>query len=176
MVDDTDDVAAQLLQALASAARCASEETTQNYDALSQDLADLEVVAKASAAAHADCRAVLANLHAGAALSDDDIAALRLLVVGDADYYLKYDEELGRCKPEVTRIIGKMQQLQLGDMSADALMHLGVLSREARALLQLIRHYFDSRDRVQRFETAIAGPIDQSTAHMLMQIITDLTA
>lgn len=175
MVGDRD-VAAQLQQALADAARCASEPTAQNYDTLSQDLSDLEVVAKGACAAHTDARKLLGKLRAGTALSADDLAGLRLLVVGDADYYVKYDEELDRCKAETARIIGEIQGLQAGEMTADALMHLSVLAREGRSLLELVRHYLDSQDRVRRFESAMAGPIDQATARALIEIIEDMTA
>src|SRR5271163_2854514 len=96
------EVSAQLQETLAAAARCASEETTQNYDNLSQDLADLEKTAKQACVAHTDCRALIAKLRAGTPLAADDLAALRLLMVGDADYYIKYDEELNRCKTEIT--------------------------------------------------------------------------
>ena len=170
------DVAAQLQQALDCAQRCASAETTQNYDALAQDLADLEVVAKGACAEHSAYQAVVGKLRAGAPLAADDIATLRLLMVGDADYYLKYDEELDRCKAETAKIVGEMQRLQASELSADALMHLSVLAREARTMLELVRHYFDSRDRVRRFEAATGGPIDRATAQTLITLIEDAVA
>ena len=170
------DVAAQLEETLASASRCAGAESTQNYDALSQDLADLEEVARGAAAGHADCRALIEKLRAGTPLSADDIAALRLLVVGDADYYVKYDEELERCKAETAKIIGEMQRLQSGELTADALMHLSVLCREGRTMLELVRHYFDCQDRIRRFNTAISGPLDQAATRALIEVIEDMTA
>src|SRR5579871_6486392 len=84
------EVQAELQQALASATRAASEETSQNYDTLSQDLADLEVVAKGACAGHGDSRALISKLRQGTPLSADDLAVLRLLMVGDAEYFVKY--------------------------------------------------------------------------------------
>ncbi len=170
------EVAAQLAGALAAAARCAGEDTTQKYDALAQDLADLETVAKGACASHSGYRAVVGKLRAGTALSADDIATLRLLMVGDADYYVKYDEELDRCKAETTKIVAEMQRLQAGELTADALMHLSVLAHEARAMLELVRHYFESRDRIRRFEAATGGPIDPATARALIALIADSVA
>jgi hypothetical protein len=170
------DVAAQLQATLDSAARAAGAETAQNYDALSQDLADLEAVAKGAGAAHADCRTILAKLRSGAPLAAEDVASIRLLVVGDADYYVKYDEELDRAKAETTKIVGEIQRLQAGEMTADALLHLSVLCREGRSLLELVRHYFDAKERVRRFEAAIAGPLDPASAHALIEMIEDITA
>jgi hypothetical protein len=170
------EVAVQLQETLAAAERCTSEETGQNYDALAQDLAELEKAAKAACAAHADSRALVAKLRAGTALSAEDLATLRLLMVGDADYYLKYDEEFDRCKTEVAKITAEMRQLQADELTADALMHLSVMSLEARILLELTRHYLEARDRVQRFNTATSVAIDQDSANTLIRIIEGMTA
>jgi hypothetical protein len=170
------EVAAQLQEAIETAARCASEETSQNYDDLAQDLADLEKVAKEACAEHADSKALIAKLRAGAALSADDLATLRLLMVGDADYYIKYDEELDRCKTEVVKIIAEMQRVQASELTADAMMHLSVLSLEARLLLELTRHYFEARDRVARFDTATSVAIDRDAASALVRILEGMTA
>ena len=170
------EVAAQLKEALAAAARCASEETSKNYDDLAQDLVELEKMAKEACAEHTDSRALIAKMRAGTALSPDDLATLRLLMVGDADYYIKYDEELDRCRTEVTKIIGEMQKLQSGEFSADALMHLSVLSLEARILLELTRHYFEARDRIRRFDTATSAPIDSNAAGVLVRMIEGMTS
>jgi len=169
------EVAATLQQAFEAAARCASEETTKNYDDLAQDLVELEKVAKEACAGHADCQALIAKLRAGTALSADEMATLRLLMVGDADYYIKYDEELDRCKTEVTKIIAEMQRLQTGELTADALMHLSVLSLEGRILLELTRHYFEAQDRIRRFDTATSVGIDHDAATALVRIIQGMT-
>jgi hypothetical protein len=160
------EVAAQLQETLAAAERCTNEETGQNYDALAQDLAELEKAAKAACAAHADSRALLAKPH---------LATLRLLMVGDADYYLKYDEEFDRCKTEVAKIIAEIQHLQTDELTADALMHLSVMSLEARILLELTRHYLEARDRVQRFNAATSVAIEQDSANTLVRIIEGMT-
>jgi len=169
-------VAATLQEALADAARCASDETTKNYDTLAQDLVELEKVAKEACAEHTDCKALIAKLRAGTALSADELATLRLLMVGDADSYIKYDEELDRCRTDVAKIIAKMQQLQTGELTADVLMHLSVLSLEARILLELTRHYFEARDRIRRFDTATSVAIDRDAANVLVRMIEGMTA
>lgn len=170
------EVGAKLQEALADAARCASDETAQNYDGLAQDLRDLETMAKEACAAHADCRSLVAKLRSSAALSPDEMAILRLLMIGDADYYVKYDEEFNRCKTEVAKIISEMQQMQSGEITPDALMHLSVLSLEARLLLELTRHYLEARDRIHSFETATSGPIDRDAATSLAKLIESMTA
>ena len=170
------DVVAKVEDALAAAARCATDETTQNYDALAQELRDLGEMAQRSCEAHVDYRSLVRKLRAGDALSSDEMATLRLLIVGDADYYVKYDEEFVRCKTELAKIVGEIGQLKQGEFGADALMHLSVLCREADSLLVLAQHYLDSRDRVRRFEESTKGALDRDSARTLATIVEGMVA
>src|SRR5205807_2573790 len=104
------DVIAQLDGMLAAAARCAASETAQNYDALGQELQDLGELSYLTCERDVDHAALVKKLRAGHALSPEVMSKVRLLMVGDADYYLKYDEEFGRCKAEVAKIIVEIER------------------------------------------------------------------
>jgi len=169
-------VVAKLEDALATAASSASEPTAQHYEALAQELADLGEMARRFCEAHADYRTLVRKLRAGDALTPDELSTLRLLIVGDADYYLKYDEEFDRCKAEIGKIIGEIARLKDGELGVDALMHLNVLCREADSLLALTQHYLEARDRVRRFEGAIGGTLDRDSARTLAAIVERMVA
>src|SRR5216684_4327571 len=146
------DVVAKTADTLAAAARCKTDETAQNYDALAQELQDLGELARLSCRSHDHYGALIGKLRAGDALSPEEMAKVRQLMVGDADYYLKYDEEFDRCKNELAKIVAEIERLKQGELGVDALMHLSVLCAEADSLLVLASHYLDARDRVRRFE------------------------
>ncbi len=165
------DVVTQIDAMLAAAARCAADETTQNYDALEQQLNDLGELAYITCESQVDYRSLVRKLRAGDALSPEELSTVRLLMVGDADYYVKYDEEFGRCKAEAGKIIGEMERFKSGELGAEGLMHVNTLCREAASLLALTQHYLDARDRVRRFETSTSGPLDRDTARELAHII-----
>ena len=170
------DVAAQAEDALAAASRCVTEETTGNYEALQQKLQDLAALAQRSCEANADYRTLVGKLRAGTALSPDEMTTLRLLLVGDADYYLKYDEEFDRCKSELAKIVGEIDRLRQLDLSCDGLMHLSVLCREAASLLLPTAHYLEARERVRKFEESTRNAIDHDTARALAGIIEGMVA
>src|ERR1700676_1058358 len=125
------DVVAKLDVALAAAARCSTEETTQSYTGLAQALQDLGKLALLSCESHVDGGTLVSKLRAGAALSPEEMTTLRLLIVGDAEYYVKYDEEFSWCKNEVIKILTEIERFKAGELSVDALMHLSVLCQEA---------------------------------------------
>jgi len=170
------EVVAKVEEALAIAARCSSDETSGNYEGLHQELQDLGELAQRSCEAHADYRAVVGKLRAGTVLSPQEMTTLRLLLVGDADYYLKYDEEFDRCKSDLAKILGEIERLKQGEFSCDGLMHLSVLCREAASLLLPTQHYLESRERVRKFEESTRGAIDPDTARALATIIEGMVA
>src|SRR6266851_6222738 len=170
------DVVANAEDALAAAARCSTDETADNYDALRQKLQDLAENAQRSCEAHADYRTVVRKLRAGDALSPDEMVTVRLLLVGDAEYYLKYDEEFDRCKSEISKILAEINRLKQSEFSCDGLMHLSVLCREASSLVLPTQHYLESRERVRKFEESTKGAIDRDTARALATIIEGMVA
>lgn len=170
------EVVFKLEDALAAAARCATEETSQNYDALAQELQDVAELTREFVELDADYGALVKKLRSGDALSAEDMTTLRLLVVGDADYYLKYDEEFARCKAEIGKIVAEIDRLRQSELGVDGLMHLSVLCREAGNLLPLAQHYLEARDRVRRFEAATRGTISRDDAQALAAIVEEMVA
>jgi hypothetical protein len=168
---DHQDVVAKLERALAAANACTTAETTENYEVLAEELQELAQLAQRAVDSDAYSRALVGKLRAGTPLTADETATLRLLIVGDADYYLKYDEEFERCRSDTGRILAEIQRLRTDGVTTDTLMHLSVLCREACSMLAPTQHYFEARDRVRRFEEATKGPIDRDAGRTLAGII-----
>ena len=173
---DPQEVVAKIENALAAAARCSSDQTSRNYEGLHQELQDLGEMAQRSCEAHADYRTLVGKLRAGTALSPEEMTTLRLLLVGDADYYLKYDEEFDRCKSELAKILAEMERLKQSELGCDGLMHLSVLCQEAASLLPPTQHYLESRERIRKFEESTKSAIDGDTARALATIIEGMVA
>jgi hypothetical protein len=173
---DPQEVVAKVENALAAAARCSSDQTSRNYEGLHQELQDLGEMAQRSCEAHADYRTLVGKLRAGTALSPEEMTTLRLLLVGDADYYLKYDEEFDRCKSELAKILAEMERLKQSELGCDGLMQLSVLCREAASLVLPTQHYLESRERIRKFEESTKSAIDGDTARALATIIEGMVA
>jgi hypothetical protein len=172
---DNQEVVAKLQQALAVAARCSTAETAANYEILNEELQELAALAKRESQSHADCAALTRKLRAGQALTADEMATLKLMIVGDAEYYLKYDEEFEQCKSSLSKILAKIQGLQANELGVDALMHLAVLCQEACSMLVPTEHYLEQKDRLSKFETATRGSIDRDTGRALANVIDEMT-
>jgi hypothetical protein len=170
------DFAATVSDALDAAAQCTSEETSHCYAVLGVRLEELETLAKNSLRAHVDYHPLVRKLEDGSALTPDDMATLRSLVVGDADYYLKYDDDFDRSKSELLKIVDQIRQLQSGKPDAATLMHVAVLCQEASTLLAATEHYLEQKERVRRFEQATCGPLDREAGRALARLIEGMAA
>jgi hypothetical protein len=145
---DTQQLAAKLSDALNTAARCSSSDDAEGYRLLAEKLAELESSAGQYLRSHMAYQAVVGKLQHDQPLTSDDVKTLRSLIVGDADDYLKYDDDFGHAKGELARIVGEIQKLQSSEPSPESLMRLRVLCREAASALVPTVHYLEQKERV----------------------------
>jgi hypothetical protein len=96
----------KISEALNAAAKCSGAETEENYSALNEQLLELtdNTLVGQSVQSHINYAPVLGKLQSGTALTADELKTLRSLIVGDADQYLKYDNDFARSKSELFRI------------------------------------------------------------------------
>lgn len=173
-MDDTQTIADQISEALDTAAQCTAAETARNYSLLVEQLGEIESAAERMLHSHVAYQPLLAKLRDGGPLAPDDLQALRSLIVGDADEYLKYDDEFALSKSELARILGQVRQLQSRSTDPEALMHLRVLCREAANVLAETVQYLDQKERVRNFDEHTRGPLTSDTRRMLAGIVENL--
>ena len=175
-MDSNQDFAAKVSLALDAAAQCAAAETNDNFTVLGERLGELETLAKQSLQSHVAYQPLMTKLQDGTALTADELKTLRLLIVGDADYYLKYDDDFDRSKSELVKILDQIRQLQSSEPTVETLMHVGVLCREAEGLLAATAHYLEQKERVRRFEQATHDTIDREAGRVLADLIRSMAA
>jgi len=71
------------------------------------------------------------------------VKTLELLIVGDAEYFLKYETEFDHWKAEIQQLLADMSKLQSDDLDIDGLMHLRALCNEVRRVLPDVVYYLD---------------------------------
>jgi hypothetical protein len=142
------------------AARCKGSESSESYEFLEEQIGDLEAQAREAVQAKTDLNSLFAKLVAEKPLTPADLKALEMLIVGDAEYYLKYESKLDEWKKELQGVVEQMASLQISPLDVDGLMHLRALCREAHQILADLVFYFDAKERAAKFQAAIRGQID----------------
>jgi hypothetical protein len=175
-VADNAEIAGRMSEALSTATQCSSAETVENYSHLAAQLQDLNALAARMLRSHVASQSILTKLQQGASLMPDELATLRSLIVGDADEYLKYDDDFEQAKAELTKVLDEIRGLGTPDTDPEALKHLRVLCREASSALTPVLHYLEQKERVRNFEQHTQGPLSAEAARILAGIVKGLAA
>jgi hypothetical protein len=173
-MDNLPELGKEIQQTVGVASRCRESETSDNYGALGEQIDELESHAREAFQSKMDFASLLPKLKAGKSLTPSDWKTLELLMVGDAEYFLKYETEYDRWKNQVQQLIGEISQLQSSPLDVDGLMHLRALCAEVRRVLPAIVYYLDQRERTQKFQQASQGPLDADAYRVLAEIVEQM--
>jgi|SRR5580692_295050 hypothetical protein len=171
---DVSQVTATIQKTLELASRCTQLETSENYGALGDQVEELEAQAREAFRSKMDVGSLLPKLKAAKPLTPDDLKTLELLIVGDAEYFLKYENDLEQWKSEIKKLLGEMAGLQSSDLDVDRLMHLRALCAEVRRVLPDVVYYLDQKERSAKFEEATRKPLDPEGYRVLAEIIEQM--
>ncbi len=169
---DVSQVATTIRTALEQAARCAAAETSDNYDDLGARVETLEEQARQAVKSQLDIASLLPKLKERKPLGPPELKTLELLIVGDAESFLKYEADLDRWKDEVNQLMAEVGKLQSSQLDVDGLMHLRALCQELRRVLPDIVYYLDQKERTAKFQQATKGPIDAEGYRVLTEMVT----
>lgn len=144
------------------------------YENLTQHIRELEIMMREAfqLKVQDDYKSILAKLENENPLSDNELEMLKLLIVGEAKYYLKYENNLEDWRNELKRLAAEMEKVEAGGLDdIDSLLHMQALCRDARGVLPDITFYFAEKERLDRFEAATSGPLDDIARRTLIEVL-----
>jgi hypothetical protein len=165
------EVIAKISDALNAAGKCSTAETVENYSVLKVQLDELYSSLGQSLRSHIEYRPLLDKLQKAKPLTDEELKTLRSLIVGDADQYLRYDDDFQLSKSDLGRILDEIRRLKSSELDVETLGHLRVLCREASSALVPTLHYIEQKERVRNFEEHTRGPLSGDASRVLAGII-----
>jgi hypothetical protein len=171
---DLPELSTTIQKTLELASRCTQVESSDNYGALGDQVEELEGQAREAFQSRMDFASLLPKLKAGKPLTPADLKTLELLIVGDAEYFLKYETEFDHWKSEIQQLVGEISKLQSSDSDVDGLMHLRAVCGEVRRVLPAVVYYLDQRERASKFQQATQGPIDAEASRVLAEIVEQM--
>jgi hypothetical protein len=171
---DSQEIATKISEALNIATHCSVDETADNYSLLGETLGELEAAAGQFLRSHSAYQFLITKLQQETPLTVDDLKTLRSLIVGDAEEYLKYDDDFEQSKSQLARILDQIRLLQSNELSPETLMRLRVLCREAASALAPTVHYLEQKQRVRTFDEHSRDPLSGETRRMLTDVIKNM--
>jgi hypothetical protein len=173
-MSDASDIKAAIDKVLQLASNCEKNETSENYELMEDQIGELEAQSREAFQAKIDFASLLPKLEKAKPLTPTDLKALELLLVGDAESYLKYETELDEWRQECRRILAEIASLRSSNLDIDGLLHLRALCREAQRVLPDLFFYYEQKERAAHFDAAIKGTIDQDGYRVLAMIVKNM--
>jgi hypothetical protein len=176
-VAHTQAVQIKITQILELTARTQDNETEINYQQMQATVSELQAIAREAYQVQlkGKCKSILTKLEADVPLSVEEQETVRLLLVGDADYFLESEDQLAQWRDDVVRLVGEIEQLQASDLNeVDNLMRLEALCREAMRVLPDLAFYFRQKERVSNFQKTSSGPMSSATKQIVADLIRSM--
>jgi len=117
-------------------------------------------------------RAVIAKLKRGAALSSEDTALIEDFVVGDAEAYVRVENDFQGWVVELDRLVkvlGEMKGRLAGSVLLDGLGEV----EDARRELGDVCNYLEQKERIARFKRTMAAGMNPERAEVLVEILQE---
>ena len=171
------DVDTKIDEVIGVAAQSFKDETEAHYQEFQNQIDALEGLAREAFQAKLENMyfPILSKLEEGETLTAAEHNILELLMVGEAEYYLKYEHEVEHWRNELKRLIEEIKkQRALGLDEIDSLMRLRALCREAMRVLPDMAYYFREKERIRKFEEMTSGAIDVETRRSLANLIKEM--
>jgi hypothetical protein len=118
---------------------------------------------------------IAAKLDRAEALDPGERKAVELLFTGEAEYYLKTENNYEDWIAELRRLMAEIQSTREGGLNSLAdLMHVQALCRDAMHVLPEVQYYLREKERVALFRESLTGEISPEEGKMLARMIRDL--
>jgi len=166
-------------QTVQRARECLRDGSLSDYEELNRAVHALAHEAREAVQALIEERyaGIAGKLENGRELTEGEREALELLIVGEAEHYLKTENNREDWKAELSRLTAELGEARArGAGGLPELMHVQALCRDARGVLPEMILYRQERERIDRFRDALRGPIGYEDGRFLARLVRDLFA
>jgi hypothetical protein len=117
-------------------------------------------------------RAVIAKLKKGAPLTGDDTALIEDFVVGDAEAYVRVENDFQGWVAELGRLVKVLSEMK-GRLTGTVLLDAMGEVEDARRVLGDICYYLEQKERIARFKRTTAAGMSAERAEVLVEILRE---
>ena len=117
-----------------------------------------------------DIKVIINKLKEGQEISTADKDKIRLWMVGDAEYYIKMQNNFGDWEKELDRIMSDIPKYKIDNPDTNSLSQLAAVLRDASEVLGDIYYYLQEKERVENFAEAIED-LDNDERSTLVRLL-----
>ncbi|MFP4473486.1 MAG: hypothetical protein ACLFPX_06430 [Candidatus Omnitrophota bacterium] len=101
-----------------------------------------------------DIKAIISRISAGEDLSSEDLALVKMWIVGDAETYTRLENNVQEWKKELDRLVNEINEMRDKPADVQTAVKLRGLFRDGVRVISDIFFYVEQKDRVARFQEA----------------------
>ncbi len=166
LVETVEDLKTLMKSAISAGTPEGYETFEQHINRFESALRELE-----QAQSKGDVEKAVKSLSSGRALSPEEQAVVREMIVGDAESYLRMENNFKDWQAELQRLQGEMTRLARSS-NPDAVRELRGVVKDAVRLMPNIRSYAEEKRRIEQFDTAFAH-LDDGNRELLVQLLRE---
>ena len=118
-----------------------------------------------------EIREIIEKLTSGDSMTPEEISLVRAWIIGDAEGYLRMENNLPDWLAEYERLATSVARYEKADCSHAELLELCGILEDAARVNQDIAVFLEQRDRVRRFEAAVADGLDGPERKLLAEVL-----
>jgi hypothetical protein len=115
---------------------------------------------------------IILKLRRGDALEETEMRLIRFWVVGDAEAYVKEENNFPVWLEELDRLTTEVRRLRSGPVDLESLEELNGVLADALGVSRSIAVFLNDRERVERFDESISHGLDEKSRTMLADILS----
>ena len=157
-------------KAMADARRAMSEGAFQQVGGILSNAKNL-VREEAQEKTKEEIKKIIAKLRSGTDIAKEERALIKAWIVGDAIGYTKMENNFQDWIDEYERLENAVADYENKECSPEELFKLHGILEDANRVTYDIAHFLENQDRIKKFETAVAGGLEDREREFLARTL-----
>lgn len=113
---------------------------------------------------------IIRNLETGKEITKEELKFIKLWIVGDAEYYVKLENNLNDWLSELKRIVNEINKINDSKPDFETASHLRAIVEDGKRVIYDIAFYLEKKGRIANFEEATLE-IDREERGLLIKLL-----
>jgi hypothetical protein len=120
----------------------------------------------------AEIKKIIDKLRANEGVSTEEIALIKMWIIGDAIGYTKMENNFQDWISEYERLRDSLARYENKDCSSEELLKLHGMLEDATRVSYDIANFLEKQDRIKKFESAVGDGLDNDERNTLVRVLT----
>ncbi len=117
-----------------------------------------------------EIKRIFGKLKSGREITPEELKFIKLWIVGDAEYYVKLENNFNDWLLELKRIIGEINKMKDLEPNVENASHLKALLEDGKRVIFDIAFFLEKKERIRNFEEATLE-IDREERDLLIKLL-----